>query len=734
MIGKLSKAWPGILLGLLVLAGLVLLRGYDPAVMTAMRNAGFDGLQRVWPRQVNTSLPVRIVDIDEASLAKLGQWPWPRTLLAQLVDELGRLGAAVVAFDIIFPEPDRLSPSRIVEDPALIAVLDPELREKLKTTLSDNDAVFAKSIGQMQVVLAFANAPGSARKEGTRKTGFAQTGLTTLKAPPPIRGIAANIPVLETAASGIGGINLDLGGEQGVARQIPMLWTDGKDFYPSLVLEALRVAQGAGAIIVNGSEQIENVIDSIRVGDFEMPVAENSLFAIHYRPESRETYVSAYRIISGEERAALAPSIEGHIVFVGTSSAGLLDSRVTSLGTVVPGVSIHAQALEQILTGSFLTRPDWAAGAEILALILLGLAVVLIAMLWTPLAGTLAGLVSIGLFAGASVYAFRSLGVLFDATFPAAALILTAAATLAFRLLITDKDRRMLRNAFGHFVSSSVLAEIERNPAALKLGGEVREVTVMFVDIRNFTPLSEKLAPETLVSVVNTLLDRWSDAIIAEGGTIDKYIGDAIMAFWNAPVARADHQYHAACAALGIRRALAKINEEEDILRVLKPAGMWPLRNGVGISTGPACVGNMGSKERFDYSVVGETVNVAARAESASKAVGFDIVVTGKLDEATRKLATLEAGSVAMKGKSTSTPLTVIVGDEALATSTPFAELKALHDDLAGALRMPGQSKIDDMASACRSRATLLEPLLDAFYERIAARGEDFSGAQKAEA
>ena len=731
MTGKFSKAWPGIVLGLFVLAGLVLLRGYDPAVMSAMRNAGFDGLQRLWPRQA-PDLPVRIVDIDEASLAKLGQWPWPRTLLAQLVDELGRLGAAVAVFDMIFPEPDRLSPSRVLEDPALMQALDPALREKLKTTLPDNDAAFAGSMGGMQVVLAFANAPGSARKEGVRKTGFAQTGLSTLNAPPPIRGIAGNIPELEAAALGIGGINLDLGGEQGVARQIPMLWTDGRDFYPSLVLEALRVAQGAGTIIVNGSEQIENVIDSIRVGDFEMPVAENSLFAIHYRPESRATYVSAYRIISGEERAALAPLIEGHIVLIGTSSAGLLDSRVTSLGTVVPGVSIHAQALEQILTGSFLTRPEWAAGAEILALIVLGLAVVLIAMLWTPLAGTLAALVSIALFATASVYAFRSVGVLFDATFPAAALIITAAATLAFRLLITDKDRRMLRNAFGHFVSSSVLAEIERNPTALKLGGEVREVTVMFVDIRNFTPLSEKLAPETLVSVVNTLLDRWSDAIIAEGGTIDKYIGDAIMAFWNAPVARADHQYYAARAALGIRRALAKINEEPQIIAVLKPVGMWPLRNGVGISTGPACVGNMGSKERFDYSVVGETVNVAARAESASKAIGFDIVVTGKLDEATRRLATLDAGSVAMKGKSSATPITIIVGDEALASTPPFAELRILHDDLAGALRKPDHLHIEAKAADCRSRATLLEPLLDSFYARIAERRADFAQPEAA--
>ncbi|TMJ39175.1 MAG: adenylate/guanylate cyclase domain-containing protein [Alphaproteobacteria bacterium] len=212
----------------------------------------------------------------------------------------------------------------------------------------------------------------------------------------------------------------------------------------------------------------------------------------------------------------------------------------------------------------------------------------------------------------ASAYAFRSLGVLIDSTFPILGIILTFLATVAFRLLVTDSDRRMLRNAFGHFVSPDVLHEIESHPDSLKLGGEVKNITVLFVDIRGFTTLSEKLPPENLVPLINTLLDRWSNSIIAQGGTIDKFIGDSIMAFWNAPLSKDNHQYYAALAALGIRHQTAELNADETIGKILKERGQWPLRCGVGMCTGPACVGNMGSQTRFDYSAVGETVNIAA--------------------------------------------------------------------------------------------------------------------------
>jgi len=720
------KTWAGVATGFAVLLGLLMLRGYDPPLLQYLRNAGFDQLQRIWPRD-QPDLPVRIVDIDERSLAELGQWPWSRKVLARMVDELHTLGAAVVAFDIIFPEPDRLSPSRIAGDPDLLAGLSAEARQEIGTSFPDNDAIFAQALQGRPVVLAFSNAPGNARKTPPRVAGFAQTGLDASKAPPSIQSVAANIEKLEATAAGFGGINLDLAREQGVARQTPMLWTDGTGFYPSLALEALRVAQGASTIVVNASDSTENAIDSIRVGDFDIPVAEDALFAVRYRHDSPATYVSAARIISGTEREALAPLINGNIVFVGTSAAGLLDVRMSALGETVPGVLVHAQVVEQILSNDFLSRPQWAAGAEFLAVAMLGLALITVIMFSTPMNGALAGVAAIALMAAASAYAFRSLGILFDATFPVLAIILAFLATLAFRLLVTDSDRRMLRNAFGHFVSPDVLAEIERNAGELKLGGEVREISVLFVDIRKSTTLSEKLPPDALVSLINTLLDRWSASIIAQSGTIDKFIGDAIMAFWNAPLSKPDHQYHAARAALGIRKATAEVNADSEVSRILKERGQWPLQCGVGMSSGPACVGNMGSETRFDYSAVGETVNIAARTETASKRADFDIVIAGALDPATKRLAILPAGHVAMAGLSNQMPIWAVVGDEAMEQSTAFAELSAAHAVLLDDLAFKRQDRLSDMVEKCTGLAREIEPRLVAFYTAIPNRQTDFA-------
>ena len=720
------KTWAGVATGLAVLLGLLFLRGYDPPLLQYLRNAGFDQLQRIWPRE-KLDLPVRIVDIDERSLAELGQWPWSRKVLARMVDELNTLGAAVVAFDIIFPEPDRLSPSRIVGDADLLAGLSAEARQEIGASFPDNDDIFAQAMQGRPIVLAFSNAPGNARKTPPRAAGFAQTGLDASQAPPFIQSVAANIEKLEAAAAGFGGINLDLAREQGVARQTPMLWTDGAGFYPSLALEALRVAQGASTIVVNASETTENAIDSIRVGDFEVPVAEDGLFAVRYRRDSPDSYVSAARLIAGADREALAPLINGNIVFVGTSAAGLLDVRMSTLGETVPGVLVHAQVIEQILSKDFLSRPQWAAGAELLAVALLGLTLIAIIMFWTPMIGAAAGVTAIVLMAAASTYSFRSLGLLVDATFPVLAIILTFLATLSFRLLVTDSDRRMLRNAFGHFVSPDVLAEIERNAGELKLGGEVRDISVLFVDIRKSTTLSEKLPPDALVSLINTLLDRWSNSIIVEGGTIDKFIGDAIMAFWNAPLSKTDHQYHAAKAALGIRKATAEVNADQEVSRILKERGQWPLQCGVGMSSGPACVGNMGSQTRFDYSAVGETVNIAARTETASKRADFDIVIAGALDPATQRLAILPGGHVQMAGLSNQMPIWAVVGDEAMAQSAGFVELSALHAALLDDISFKRQDRLSDRIAKCTALASEIEPRLLAFYAAMPGRQSDFA-------
>lgn len=666
------------------LAGLVALRVFDPGFFGTLRGAGFDTLQRMFPRQMEQPQPVRIVDIDEASLKALGQWPWSRMTLAKLVTELTDMGAAVVAFDVVFPEPDRLSPRRILDDPAVAASLGSGITV---ANLPDSDAVFAAALAGRPVVMGFASSPGKFVKGSlVIKAGFAQTGAPAPFAPPGLERVTANLPAFDAAAAGVGGFNLNLAGEQGVARQIPLLWTDGENFAPSLAIEALRVAQGASTIVVNAVADTENEIESIRVGDIEIPTSEDAAFFLHYRPNPVDLYVPAIDVLTPGKREALQPLIAGHIVYIGTSAVGLQDVRTTALGETKPGVSIHAQATEQMLSGRFLSRPEWVKAIEYLMVLFSGVAIAVVGALYRPWAafGLATGLALA--WVTAIVFAFKGPGLLLDFTYPLIALAVLSLVSAAYRLVITDKDGRNMRRMFGHYVAPSVLADIERNPQNLKLGGEVREVTVMFVDIANFTPLSEKLSPEDLVHTINGLWNACSKSILEHEGTIDKFIGDAIMAFWNAPVPVTSHQYLAAKAALGIRKAVESYNENESVAALLKERGIDPIAVRIGLASGPACVGNMGSSERFDYSVLGETVNTAARTESSCKVVGHDILVAGVLHSETRKLAFLTAGHTAMKGKSQLEPIHALIGDETERESLAFTELVHEHDHLAGKL------------------------------------------------
>ena len=720
---RLLSKLPALICGFAVIAALLALRGYDPPVLSALRGAGFDTLQRLWPRENNPPQPVRIVDIDEASLRELGQWPWPRTQLARLVEELNELGAATIAFDIVFPEPDRLSPRRLLESAGAASALATAMPSFDTAILPDNDQIFAAAIAGKPVVTAFASSAASTGRQAPVKAGFAQTGANATNAPPRLGNITANLPVIDAAAVGIGSINIDLAREQGVARQIPLLWTDGQRLYPSLVVEALRVAQGADTLLVHAAADTENAIESLVVGDLALPLSESGMFQIYYRPDAPELYVSAARVIGGKEREALRPLIEGHLVFIGTSAVGLLDLRTTALGETVPGVSIHAQAAEQVLSGAFLTRPEWAAGSELLIVLVTGAAITVLGSIVSPrLSMTSVGFLAAGIL-GLTVLAFRRYGLLFDATFPLLSLAAVFLSSIAFKLLVTDKEGRKLRGAFGHYVAPSILAEIETNPKALKLGGEIRDVTVMFVDIENFTPLGEKLKPEELVLVINLLLDSCSKAILAEQGTIDKYIGDGVMAFWNAPVAIAAHQYRAARAALGIRDAVAALNKQPDLNALLKKNSAAPLAVRIGLASGSACVGNMGSSERFDYSVLGETVNVASRAEGIGKRIGHDITIAGAISEQTATLASLFAGKVPMKGKTRVQPIHALVGDAKLAASDEFRKLSADYLDVVKKIE---SGKIPAAAKSRLGKLADLYPGMRRYFETLPDRTEDF--------
>jgi adenylate cyclase len=703
----------GVIIGLLLVAALTILRASDPQPLKLAREATFDQYQRIAPRAFE-NVPVRVIDIDEASLREFGQWPWPRDRMAALVNRLSEMGASAIAFDILFAEPDRMSPRTVVRD---VAGIDPSLLRQLP----DNDEIFARSIAGRPVVLGF-----GLSNEGNYlpqvKAGFAFTGESPTAAAPRITAATPLRPQLEANAAGIGHISLNPGDPSAVVRTIPLFLSHGGQLYPNLALEALRVAQGASTYLLAGAPDVPDTITSFKIGDFVVPVTAAGELWLYVSPDRAERYVSAKHVLAaGGAPSELASAIEGSIVFVGTSAAGLQDIRTTALGQNVPGVSLQAQTIEQILSGRFVSRPDWANGLEILSIAMLGGLLVMLTIFISPAIALACGLLITALALVASWLAFSYAGLLFDPLAPIVTGTITHFAATSFRFLVTDRERREVRRAFGQYLSPSLLYRIEHTRNALRLGGDDRELTVMFVDVRNFTEISERLPPTAVVGFLNTLLDALSRHVTAYEGTLDKFIGDSIMAFWNAPVDVADHAGKAVRAALAMRDTLARLNASDAF-------GFGPDQKvgiGIGIHTGLACVGNMGAENRFNYSAVGDAVNIAARIETACKEVSFDILASGSTARLLTDYALLDAGALELRGKRSRTNVFAVVGDERVAASAEFADLQIVHGQLIQALRARSANS-RRIVNAAKVKAAGLSDGLREFYGRISRRPDHF--------
>jgi adenylate cyclase len=703
------------------------LRVADPLEVRLVRELVFDEFQRLAPRPYRPGR-VRVVDIDEASLAQFGQWPWPRSNLARLVERLHHLGAAAVAFDMVFPEPDRLSPSRIARQADLLDAIGPDLAEAVAHRLPDNDALFADAIRGRPVVLGFALNPGTSASHPDVRTGFAFTGADPRAALPRFSAAAVNLPLLEAAASGLGAMTLSPLEVQGVVRRIPLLWSDGSRIYPSLLVEALRVAAQDTTLLVHSRASPPFATTAVAAGGFEIPVTAAGELRVWFSHQNPRRSISAARLLSTAGDPALRNEIAGNIVFVGTSAAGLFDARATPLAETVPGVTVHAQAVEQILTGDYLLRPDWVDPFESLWIVLMGALVAIVAVFYAPVTALVYGACAAAVTVVGAWVAFRSAGLLLDPAFPSAAGLLLYLVLISFRYFVSDRERRFVRQAFSRYVAPSYLTQIEENPASLRLGGEERELTVLFLDIRDFTALSEQLSPTEVVEFLNLLFGRFSADILAEGGTIDKYIGDSLMAFWNAPFPAADHPVRACRAALRMRQSLRELNDQDAFRFRQRPTPLPGVAVGIGINTGLALVGNMGSEIRFNYSVVGDAVNVASRVEGQCKPLSYDIVCTRTVAAAAPDLAWLPAGTIDLRGKAGREDLSILVGDGSLAATERFRDLRETHDRLLRSLR-EGSGGWGELVSACVAAAEAGFPGLREFYSRLMGRVRDFGSA-----
>ncbi|MGL3212643.1 CHASE2 domain-containing protein [Bradyrhizobium sp. BR 1433] len=682
-----------------LLIGIAALRIVDPAPVQELRVRTFDTFQALQPRQ-KTARPVTIVDIDEKSLAdpRLGQWPWPRTRLADIVTNLTRLGAVVIAFDAVFSEPDRLNPDIAADT---FSSLDEEMRARLRQ-LPSNDSIMAEAIKNSRVVLGESGGP-NVRADLNEKlpvTGLAMLG----EEPQPFMfmfpGLLRNVPVLEEAAAGRGLFTIRPE-RDGIVRRVPMIMVAQGITMPSLSFEMLRVASGSGTILIKADKA---GIKSLGLKGFAIPTDLHGQLWIHYARRDPSIYVSAVDVLDGR----VPPDrIAGKLIVIGTSATGLNDIKTTPVTPAMPGVEVHAQVLESALTGDVVSQPNYGIGIEFFAALIMGLLVIAFAPKFGPITLVAVGGMFASVLIGTSWYFYSQHRLLIDFTYP---LMSTTAIylTLIFSAFVREQQqRRQIRSQFVQYMSPALVEQLAQSPERLVLGGEEREMTIMFSDMRGFTSISEtyKSNPQGLTALMNRFLTPLSNAILARKGTIDKYMGDAIMAFWNAPLDDKQHQLNACDAALDMLERVDDLNRERE--QEAKDGGhvYVPLNIGVGLTTGSCVVGNMGSDVRFDYSVFGDSVNLASRLEGQSKEYGFPIIVGSKTALAVKeKFAILELDFIMVKGKKEPEVIYAIAGREDVASSGRFQRLRNLTIEMLACYR--GRDWDGALAAIERGRKT----------------------------
>ncbi len=703
----------------------VALMALDPGrILSGLRERVFDVYQRIDPRPyvdpATKGLPaVRFIDIDDASLAAHGQWPWPRTLLAQLLGDLADAGARVVVFDIVFAETDRTSPFEVTRtwpsgNPYDAARL-------VLHSLPSNDSIFAKAMQKVPTVIGYilGGEPGlqaPARKQGIAVAGSANPSDFV----PRYAGGPTPLPELEQAAAGSGSLNVVPDGD-GIIRRIPLLVSLQGQLYPSAMVEALRLADKPNNIAVKTSGasgersfgEATGVV-AVKAGKYVVPTTFTGSLYLHYTPSRPERRISAKDILAGTfDREKTKDAI----VWIGTSAAGLRDLRATPLEPAAAGVEIQVQATESALLGLALSRPDFARGAEFVYAVIFGLLVAFFSLRASAYWIGLLAVVVIGVAFGFSWWAFETHRWLVDPAGPSLVAFAAFLAGTLVRFAETEGERAYVRRAFAQYLQDDIIERLAADPDRLKLGGEARTMTILFCDIRGFTTISEhyKADPTGLTLLINRVLTPLTRAVIDREGTVDKYIGDCVMAFWNAPMDDPHHVEHACQCALDILAALDEVNAE---LQLTTPGAPF-IRVGIGINTGRVVVGNMGSDLRFDYSVLGDAVNLAARIQGYSGNYGIDIVIGEDTARSAVNFARLKVDRLAVKGKSEAANIYALLGGRHLAQEAQLEQLQHAHGELFAAIAVQDWDKAEALAIELAETSPLGRTVYELHYRRV---------------
>jgi adenylate cyclase len=617
---------------------------------------------------------VAIVAIDEPSLHAIGRWPWPRRVLADLVRRLDEAGVAAIGLDVILNEPQRSGELETVtrlSDRLRALGASRAVQREVDTVrrAADDDQALADAIrtsGRVVLPSLFALAT-TARREAPEREGqplksafmsfrhYVDRGLY-----PPVNadGAGLPIPVLLDAAAGIGHVNM-VADSDGTTRWEALAVEHRGHYYPTLGVETVRVAASLEPVALTldfGTAMI--------LGDVEVPLDARARVLIGYSgPAHSFRHYSAVDVLGGR---IPAERLRDRIVFVGATAEGTYDLRVTPFSPVLPGVEKHANVAGNILDGRFTVRPVLVELYEVTAAALVPFALAWLLPRLRPVPSFGVALALGAAVVGGAHVAFRQ-GLWIPAVYPSLAIALTFVGVTVFRFFTEERRRLWTKRAFQQYVSREVVDRIVEDPGALQFGGEVRRITVMFCDIRDFTGFTERHDPQEVVAMLREHFTCLTDRILAEGGTLDKYIGDAIMAIFGAPVAVPDH------AARACRAALAMVDEATRLAAKWEAEGREPLRIGIGINTGDMVVGNLGSEQLFDYTAVGDEVNLGARLESLNKdyRTTKPIIISESTFEAARESAAARPlGEVKVKGKTRPVAIYELLG---AATAPPDA-------------------------------------------------------------
>lgn len=580
--------------------------------------------------KVEPGKEVVIVAIDQKSIDTLGRWPWPRTRIAELIEKLNGGGAKVIAFDMIFSEPDESLGLGVIKG------LKKRLKDKGWDVRSEIDAVEKMADSDARLAAVLKNSPsvilgyffftskeeiGHSEKQAPYLIPSRYTSVRYLEKAAPMQdmltavGVEENIRIISDAAKDFGYFNINPDVD-GTVRWVPLAVKYKDDFYPHLSIEAVRKYLGSPPLLLNMAGY---GVDSIQIGSRTLPVDERGRLLINYRgPHKTFPHYSFSDVLNGE---APADAFKDRIVLVGATAIGIYDMRVTPFSGTFPGVEIHANVIDNILKGDFVNRPDWIVVFDVLAILLLGISLstgipkvhAVYAMMFT--------VALVAVYILLNNYIFYNWNIWLTTVYPVIAMVFVSACVITYQFMTEERKKKQIRAAFSHYVAPSLINEILKDPDKLVLGGEERRLTVLFSDIRGFTTISEKLKPQVLVKLMNDYLTPMTEIVLKNGGTVDKYMGDAIMAFWGAPIWQEDHSIRACRAALDMLKKLAELQVE------LEKAGLPRIDIGIGLSTGMLTVGNMGSNTRFDYTVMGDTVNLGSRLEGLNKEYGTHAIV-----------------------------------------------------------------------------------------------------------